>query len=92
MGLLDSQRGKLIIDYLWFNYVEWSHATQWGYLSWHNVFYKSFIIYAAISILLVLHQLLHLILFHLLTCDPETRQDVGGCNNKVRELAHSEDV
>lgn len=89
MGLLVSQRGKLITDSFWFNYVQWSHVAQWGYLSWHNVFYKSFIIYATISILLVLHQLLHLVLTHLLTCDPETRSDIVCCNKNVIKLAHS---
>lgn len=40
---------------------------------------------------MVLHQLLHLVLIHLLTCDPETRSDVICCNENVI-LAHSEHV
>lgn len=41
---------------------------MYPFLISHNVFYKSFIIYASISILLVLHELLHLVLPQLLTC------------------------
>lgn len=92
MGLLVSHKGALITDSFWFNYAEWSHTTQWGYLSWHDVFYKSFIIYASISVLLVLHQLLHLVLTQLLTCDPETRSAIVCCDQIFINLAHRESV